>query len=174
MPRAWMTPASRMGGAVPGFSNGSPIPANAAMAAATMQMGGMDPLSQTLMILSTNPYIIGIFILLLNLGGRFLALELTKQQEEFLKSAWIRPVIFFAVIYVATRNLAAAFWMTLVLFFVLWVATNENSAFCMIPSWHAAHANDAQKGHDQYMQNVQIASAKAELEARPPVEIDNH
>jgi hypothetical protein len=164
--RAWMTPASRMGGAtppmaapgLPGLSNGSPI--------VSSQAGGMDPLSQTLLTLSMNPYIIGVFILLLNLGGRFLALELTKQQEEFLKSSWIRPVIFFAVTYIATRNLAAAFWMTLGLFFVLWVATNENSAFCMIPSWHAARAEDAKKAHDQYIQNIHAP--------RPLIEIDNH
>lgn len=169
-----MTPASRMGGAsplpagLPGLSNGSPV-APAAQVAVPPQMGGMDPVSQTLMALSMNPYIIGVFILLLNLGGRFLALELTKQQEEFLKSSWIRPLIFFAVTYIATRNLAAAFWLTLGLFFVLWVATNENSAFCMIPSWHAAQAEDAKKGHDQYMQNVQ-----GEAVQRTPIEIDNH
>jgi hypothetical protein len=95
----------------------------------------MDPLSNTIMWLNTNPYLVGMLMLLLNLGGRFLALELTKKQEAFLQGTWIRPFIFFTVIFVATRNLVAAFWITLLFFFIIWVAANENSPFCMIPSW---------------------------------------
>lgn len=97
--------------------------------------GGMDPLSSTIMWLQTNPYLVGVLMLLLNLGGRFLSLELTKKQEAFLQGTWIRPFIFFTVIFVATRNLVAAFWVTLLFFFVIWVAANENSPFCIIPSW---------------------------------------
>lgn len=75
------------------------------------------------------------FMLLLNLGGRFLSLELTKKQEEFLQASWLRPLLFFTVVYIATRNLVAAFWTTLLFFFVIWVAANEHSPFCLIPSW---------------------------------------
>jgi hypothetical protein len=100
-----------------------------------VQVGGMDPLSGAIMWLNTNPYLIGMLMLLLNLGGRFLALELTKKQEAFLQASWVRPMIFFTVIFIATRNLVAAFWVTLLFFFIIWVAANENSPFCMIPSW---------------------------------------
>jgi hypothetical protein len=94
-----------------------------------------DPLAFAITTMNTNPYFIGMFMLLLNLGGRFLALELTKKQEAFLQSPWVRPLIFFTVIFMATRNVVAAFWLTVLLFFVIWVVANENSPFCMIPSW---------------------------------------
>jgi hypothetical protein len=94
-----------------------------------------DPLSLAITTMNTNPYFIGVFMLLLNLGGRFLTLELTKKQESFLQSPWVRPLIFFTVIFMATRNVVAAFWLTVMLFFVIWVVANENSPFCMIPSW---------------------------------------
>lgn len=124
-------PAPVMSGPVPLPPNGAPPPGvpGAPMA------GGMDPLSGTIMWLNTNPYLIGILMLLLNLGGRFLSLELTKKQEAFLQAAWVRPMIFFTVIFIATRNLVVAFWITLLFFFIIWVAANENSPFCMIPSW---------------------------------------
>ena len=111
----------------------------------------MDPLSSTIMWLQTNPYLVGILMLLLNLGGRFLALELTKKQEAFLQGTWIRPLIFFTVIFVATRNLVAAFWVTLLFFFVIWVAANENSPFCMIPSWCG---HDAKTPAEIYEANI--------------------
>ena len=97
--------------------------------------GNLDLLSNAIMYLNTNPYMIGLFMLLLNLGGRFLSLELTKKQEAFLQAAWLRPLLFFTVVFIATRNLVAAFWMTLLFFFVIWVAANEHSPFCLIPSW---------------------------------------
>jgi len=108
-------------------------------------MGGtMDPFSTALMTINTNPFIIGAFMLLLNLGGRFLALELTKKQEEFLQAPWISPAIFFKVIFIATRNVAAAFWVSLIFFFIIWVVANEKSPYCMIPSW-CGHDTESQK-----------------------------
>ncbi len=130
-------------------SGGNPMAAFGAMAAS------MDPLSAAILFVNTNPYIIGIFMLLLNLGGRFLALELTKKQEAFLQAPWIRPVIFFTVIFIATRNVVAAFWVTLLFFFVIWVAANENSPFCMIPSWCGSPEQQV-KAKEVYESNVDV------------------
>lgn len=116
------------------------------------QMGGVDPMSMAIMTINSNPFIIGTFMLLLNLGGRFLTLELTKKQEAFLQASWIRPLIFFTVVFIATRNIAAAFWVTLFFFFIIWVVANENSSFCMIPSWCG---HDLEKGKENYLKNVQ-------------------
>lgn len=115
------------------------------------QVGGLDPISSTIMGLNTNPYLIGVFMLLLNLGGRFLSLELTKKQEAFLQSSWIRPIIFFTVVFIATRNLVAAFWITAFLFFILWVVANEHSPFCMIPDWCG---HNTEKEQENYLKNV--------------------
>jgi len=113
------------------------------------QIGAADPISSTIMLVNTNPYIIGMFMLLLNLGGRFLSLELTKKQEEFLQARWIRPLIFFTVIFISTRNLAAAFWVTILFFFIIWVVANENSPFCMIPSWCGHNTEEAKQVYEK-------------------------
>ena len=117
--------------------------------------GTMDPVSAALMYINTNPFIIGSFMLLLNLGGRFLALELTKKQEEFLQAPWVRPAIFFTVIFIATRNIAAAFWVSLIFFFIIWVVANEKSPYCMIPSWCG---HDTERGKQTYEANVKVLS----------------
>lgn len=95
----------------------------------------IDSLSATLNIFNSNPYLIGIFYLFLNLGGRFLSLELTKRQEWFLSQPYVRPFILFAVMFISTRNVAVAFWTTVGILSVLWVFANENSEFCLIPGW---------------------------------------
>jgi hypothetical protein len=118
--------------------------------------GSIDVLSATIQTLNSNPYLIGILMLLLNLGGRFLSLELTKKQEEFLQQRWLRPLLFFTVIFIATRNLAVAFWVTLLFFFVIWVLANEKSPFCIIPSWRIGYSSkDAQKRYDSNMNVIE-------------------
>jgi hypothetical protein len=140
---------------VPSSSSSSSVPSSSSMPSMPSMpapmSGGMDPFSNTIIWLQTNPYLVGSLMLLLNLGGRFLALELTKKQEAFLQAPWIRPFIFFTVIFVATRNLVAAFWITLLFFFIIWVAANENSPFCMIPSWCG---HDTQTPADLYESNI--------------------
>lgn len=123
--------------------------------------GSLDPLSSAILMVNSNPYIIGLFMLLLNLGGRFLSLELTKKQEAFLQTPWIRPLLFFTVIFIATRNLVAAFWVTLLFFFIIWVVANENSPYCMIPSWCGDSKHN--EAGQTYMENIQkLANVQAQ------------
>ena len=172
----WLTPVSRMKSQRSGGqeSAGAPVESSDTMASSSnaqqqsqqsqqqsqqptaaampLQMGGVDPVSAAIMTVNANPFVIGVFMLLLNLGGRFLTLELTKKQEAFLQAPWVRPLIFFTVVFIATRNLAAAFWVSLLFFFVIWVVANENSPFCMIPSWCG---HDLDKGKENYRKNIQ-------------------
>jgi hypothetical protein len=117
----------------------------------------MDPFSATLLTLNANPYIIGVFYIFLNLGGRFLTMELTKRQEWFLGQPFMRPFILFCVMFVATRNLATAFWATGGILAVLWFFANENSALCLIPEWRNDKEKKEQedKAYEEKMKAVQ-------------------
>lgn len=118
-----------------GPSGPTPAPPGMPMPPMPQAGGSIDPLSATIFSLNMNPYLIGIFMILLNLGARFLPMELTKQQEGFLQNPWVRPFILFVVIFIGTRNLAVAFWLTLLVFSVVWFFANEKSPYCMIPGW---------------------------------------
>lgn len=155
----WLTAISSQKGGAPLPPSG-PVPNSPPPSSMPPMTGGslLDPLSMAILWVNTNPYIIGMFMLLLNLGGRFLSLELTKKQEAFLQAPWVRPVIFFTVIFIATRNIVAAFWVTLLFFFIIWVIANENSPFCMIPSW-CGDAKESEAAKDLYEANVATLKA---------------
>lgn len=91
----------------------------------------MSPVDGFLQIFNTNPYFIGIMMLVLNLGGRFINLEVTKQQELFLQHPWVRRFLIFVVLFVATRNVYIAFWATVTVVLFLGYLFNENSALCV-------------------------------------------
>ena len=134
LPVSSTAPAS-LPGPSPVAHAAAPLPSPQFPSVAPLQGGNVDLLSSVIMTLNSNPYMVGMFMLFLNLGGRFLSLELTKKQEAFLQSEWLRPLLFFTVVFIATRNLVAAFWITALFFFIIWVAANENSPYCMIPAW---------------------------------------
>lgn len=91
----------------------------------------ISPVDAFLQIFNTNPYFIGIMMLILNLGGRFISLEVTKKQEQFLQLPWVRRVLIFTVLFVATRNIWVAFWTTVAVVLFLGYLFNENSALCI-------------------------------------------
>jgi hypothetical protein len=94
-------------------------------------MAAISPLESFLQIFNTNPYFIGLMMLILNLGGRFISLEVTKKQEQFLQLPWVRRILIFTVLFVATRNIWVAFWTTVAVVLFLGYLFNENSSLCL-------------------------------------------
>ena len=91
----------------------------------------IGPLDVAIMSLNSNPYFIGTMMLLLNLGGRFISLEISKSQEQFFQNPWIRRMLIFTVLFVGTRNVMVAFWMTLIIILCIGYLFNENSSLCL-------------------------------------------
>jgi hypothetical protein len=89
------------------------------------------PIDAALMALNSNPYFIGTMMLMLNLGGRFIAMEVTKSQEQFFQNPWVRRILIFTVLFVGTRNVLVAFWMSLIIILLLGYLFNENSSLCL-------------------------------------------
>ena len=69
----------------------------------------LSPLDSILFAFNQNPYFIGLMMILLNIGGRFLTLDVTKQQEKILQHPWVRRLLIFTVIFVGTRNVIVPF-----------------------------------------------------------------
>lgn len=116
----------------------------AALASQAMpQMVAISPLDAFLQIFNTNPYFIGVMMLILNLGGRFISLEVTKKQEQFLQHPWVRRLLIFTVLFVATRSIWVAFWATVTTVLFLGYLFNENSSLCLFGSGGVAGASCA-------------------------------
>lgn len=104
-------------------------------AAIAGQVAGVSPVVNPIDALfagiNTSPYFTGLMMLLLNLGGRFLALEISKDQEKFLSQPYIRRFFLFAVLFVATRNVIIAACLAIVVILLLGYLFNENSDLCL-------------------------------------------
>ena len=107
------------------------------------QLVASNPVESILGVFNGNLYFIGIMMLILNLGGRFIAMEISKEQEQFFQHPWVRRFLIFVVLFVATRNLLVSFWLTIIVVLTLGYLFNENSAFCIIGKGGVAGATCA-------------------------------
>ena len=94
----------------------------------------VNPLDVLMAGINSNPYFIGIMMLLLNLGGRFLSMEISKEQEKFLSQPLVRRFFLFAILFVATRNVIIAACLAVVVILILGYLFNENSELCVFRS----------------------------------------
>jgi len=86
------------------------------------------PFEASMSQIASSPYTLAAAIFLLNIGGRFLPMEISKGQEQFLNQAWFRRTIIFVIFFVATRNLVTAAWLSLIMILCIGYLFNENSS----------------------------------------------
>jgi hypothetical protein len=98
--------------------------------------------------ISTNPYFIGLMMILLNLGGRFLGLEMSPQQEKFFQHPYVRRLLIFTVLFVATRNIWVAFWMSIIVILCIGYLFNEKSGLCLF-AWRGVSGSKCDTDADK-------------------------
>jgi len=89
------------------------------------------PFEATLTKIASSPYSLAVAIFLINLGGRFLPMEISREQEKFLNQPWFRRSIIFVIFFLATRNFITAGWMALIVILFVGYLFNENSSLCV-------------------------------------------
>jgi hypothetical protein len=118
-----------------------------------MAVTSMNPIENVLSVFNTNPYFIGLMMLMLNLGGRFLGMEITKEQEKFFQMPWVRRFLIFTVLFVATRNIWVALIMSVFVIVILGYLFNENSGLCIYKDGYPG--SKCSKNNDKGKENVQ-------------------
>jgi hypothetical protein len=88
---------------------------------------------ESLYLLNGNTYLTAFSMLMMNMGSRYLALDISRTQERILKYKIVRRITIFCMFYVATRDVLTSF-ILMILFIILGSSLfNEQSNFCMLP-----------------------------------------
>ena len=98
-----------------------------------LSTGNASMLALATMGLSGNKYMLGLMILLINLGARYIGNEVSEFMHKVLNHKFARRFLIFLVLWMGTRDLVVAGVITIG--FVLLISTvfNENSRFCILP-----------------------------------------
>lgn len=85
-----------------------------------------------LLNLNNSKYFAGLTMILINLGSKYLAKELSDTQEDFLNNIMIRRVILFTVVFMATKDIVVSFIITAIFIVLVSGLFNENSRYCIL------------------------------------------
>lgn len=83
--------------------------------------------------INENKYLSGIALIILNLFSKYVKLNLTKSQEEFLKNFLTKEIFIFIIIFVGIRDLFAALLITIIFTIISNTLFHHKSKFCLIP-----------------------------------------
>ncbi len=84
---------------------------------------------------SNHPFFMGIIMLLLNVGAKYIEMGFSKTQEQALRNGIGREILIFSIIFMGTHDLIISILMTAAFFILSDHLFNENSRFCLIPRY---------------------------------------
>ncbi len=83
--------------------------------------------------LNNSKFFAGLVMILMNIGSKYITLNLSKSQESYLKYAVSRQLLIFSVAWMATKDIITSLVLTTVFVILANYLFNENSRFCVLP-----------------------------------------
>ena len=69
----------------------------------------------------------------MNIGSRYIALNFSKTQEEFIKNLLFRELLIFSIVWMATKDIYISLTLTASFIILADYILNEKSNYCLLP-----------------------------------------
>jgi hypothetical protein len=93
----------------------------------------MHYLHSNIMVVNSSQVFSGIMIIMMNLGSKYVTIELSKSSAEYLKLSVTRQIMIFVLAWMGSRNIYIALGLTAALIILTDHLFNEESNFCIVP-----------------------------------------
>jgi hypothetical protein len=114
--------------------------------------------------LNSNKFFAGIVMLTLNIGSRFVTIDLSKSTEQYLKYSVTRQILIFAICWMGTRDIYISLGLTAVFVILADHLFNHDSRFCIVPSSYKKIEKAMDTNNDGVITADELSSAIAILE----------
>ncbi len=125
--------------------------------------------------LNTSTFFAGFVMIILNIGSRYINLNLNHSTESFVKWFMKKEVLVFAVAWMGTRNIYYAMVITACFIIIADHLMNDGSRYCILPSRFRDAHKLVDTNNDGVISDLEISKAMATLEkAKKQKEEENH
>jgi hypothetical protein len=93
----------------------------------------MDIINNAVSSLNSSTFFAGIMMICLNIGSRYIQLNLDESTESYIKYALTKEILVFTISWMATRNIYSALVLTAVFVVLADFILNEKSRYCLLP-----------------------------------------
>ena len=83
--------------------------------------------------LNNSKFFAGLVMIMLNIGSKYITIELSKSQEAYLKNSVGRQILIFAISWMGSRDILIALALTAIFTVLTDHLFNEESPMCVIP-----------------------------------------
>tara|TARA_B100000131_G_C17891959_1_gene522687 strand:+ start:224 stop:583 length:360 start_codon:yes stop_codon:yes gene_type:complete len=83
-------------------------------------------------VLNTSKFFAGLTMLAVNLGSKYLAHELSDNQQDLFNNKIIRRFVLFTVLFMATKDIFVSLIMTAIFIVLVSGLFNEESKYCIV------------------------------------------
>lgn len=96
--------------------------------------------------LNNSKFFAGVVMILLNIGSKYVTVNLSKSQEAYIRNYAARELIIFAIAWMGTRDIYISLFLTATFIVLTQHLFNENSCFCVLPhKYKVFHLLDTNK-----------------------------
>ncbi len=101
----------------------------------------------------------GLVMIMLNIGSKYITIKLSKSQEEYLRNSVARQLLIFSIVWMGTRDIILSIILTGSFVILTNHLFNEESAYCVIPTYFKNYAHLLDKNQDDYISKDEIKKA---------------
>lgn len=114
--------------------------------------------------LNSNMFFAGIMMLTLNIGSRYVQLNLSPSAESYLKYAITKEFLVFTIAWMGTRNIYVALTLTAAFVILADYGLNDKSNFCILPEKFKKLQDSIDTNNDKIISELEIKNAMDTLE----------
>ena len=108
--------------------------------------------------LDNNKLLAGISIVMLNIGSRYLVLDISDSTKELLQLSIIRRVTLFCIFYLGTRSFKMSILLTAGFIIISAGLFNEKSMFCILPKKETKKEKKKKVTMNEYKQALEVVN----------------
>ena len=109
--------------------------------------------------LNNSTFLYGLALLFLNIFSKYIELNLTKSQEQYIKSEIGREILIFAGIFIGTKDLILSILLTSAFIILANTVFHEGSKFCLMPEKYKELASALDTNKDGHVSEKEIKDA---------------
>ena len=121
-------------------------------------------INESVSSLNSNMFFAGIMMLTLNIGSRYVQLNLSPSAESYLKYAITKEFLVFTIAWMGTRNIYVALTLTAAFVILADYGLNDKSNFCILPEKFKKLQDSIDTNNDKIISELEIKNAVDILE----------
>ena len=118
-----------------------------------------DVIKELTNTLNSSNFFIGIMMIILNIGSKYIEIDLGKNHKQLLNNKIMRRILIFTIVFIATKDILTSFIVTAVFIILVLNLFNQDSALCILPK----SFTDLDTDHDNKISEEEIIQAYERL-----------